>query len=1088
GALWGIVTDGFRLRLVRDNRTLTRPAWIEADLGHLFEDRDFASFSALWLLIHQSRFGQTGLVATDCPLERWRIDGEKQGQRALTGLRDGVREAIANLGQGFLDHPGNAALRDALRTGTLTTDDYYRELLRLVYRLIFVLTAEARDLLHPDGTPQDARDRYRDGYALARVRDRAARQSSHDRHADGWKGARIVLRALAEGEPALGLPALGGIFATDRCPHLDTADVANNRFHDAVYKLAWIRTNSGPMPVRWRDMGTEELGSVYEGLLELVPIIEDDHRTFRFASAGADAGNARKNSGSYYTPSSLVQVLLDQALDPVIDGTIARHPAGSAIPADEALLSLAICDPACGSGHFLLAAARRLAMRITTLRTGGATDANNYRDTLREVIRRCLYGVDLNPMAVELCQVALWLEGVTPGRPLTFLDHRIRCGNSLVGASPSVSWLETMNKGIPSEAFAASGTDTRELVRVLRQANRKAIADRARGVDASQLNMGLAAGAGASSFDHTQSEAAAQVRAIVDAPEATVDDVRQVARAYSDYLTGVGRPRREPFDAWTAAFFWPLAEVVTLKVPGPPTSRSFAYPEAVATSPKYDTEGQVEVVADLALRHRFFHWPVEFPEVFVRGGFDCVLGNPPWERIKLQEQEFFAARDADIASARNAAVRKTMIQRLPASNPSLWGAYAMAIADAEATSQFVRTSGRYVRTGTGDVNLYALFAEHARDLINPHGRAGVIVPTGIATDDTTKVFFGHLVESGSLATLFDFENMGIFESVHNSYKFCLMTLSGSPVARGDLAFFLHDVAELQGDTGRRFQLSPGDFALINPNTRTCPTFRTRADTDLTRAIYRRVPVLINEVTGDNPWGVRFMRMIDMANDSGLFRDTPGPGRVPVYEAKLFHQFTHRWATYTDGEATRDITSAELADPSVAIRPRYWVDKTHVDAKLDGRWDRQWLLVYRMMARSTDERTWMVSALPRVAVGHSASVCLLTGAPTADTCLFFANVNNVLTDYVMRLKAGGANLSYFVINQLPVLSPDAYDRADRAFIMPRVVELTYTAWDLQAFARDMGMAGAPFRWDEARRAVMRAELDAWYAMKYGLTRK
>lgn len=1090
GALWGIVTDGHRLRLVRDNRTLTRPAWIEADLGHLFDDRDFASFSALWLLIHQSRFGQAGLASTDCPLERWRIDGEKDGQRALTGLRDGVREAIAILGQGFLDHPGNVALRDALRTGTLTTDDYYRELLRLVYRLIFVLTAEARDVLHPDGTSQNVRDRYRDGYAMARVRDRAARRSSHDRHADGWKGARIVLRALAEGEPALGLPALGGIFATDRCPHLDTADVANHRFHDAVYKLAWIRTGTGPMPVRWRDMGTEELGSVYEGLLELVPLIEDDHRTFRFAGAGANAGNARKNSGSYYTPSSLVQVLLDQALDPVIDGTIARHPPGSAVPADEALLSLAICDPACGSGHFLLAAARRLAMRITTLRTGGATDANAYRDILREVIRRCLYGVDLNPMAVELCQVALWLEGVTPGRPLTFLDHRIRCGNSLVGASPSVSWLETMNKGIPNEAFDASGAATRELVRVLRQANRKAIADRARGVNGSQLNMGLGlglAGAGASSFAHTQGAVAAQVRAIVDAPEATVDDVRATARAYSDYLTGVGRPRREPFDAWTAAFFWPLAEVVTLKVPGPPTSRSFAYPEAGATSPRYDTEGQVEVVADLALRHRFFHWPVEFPEVFVRGGFDCVLGNPPWERIKLQEQEFFAARDADIANARNAAVRRTMIQRLSASNPSLWRAYAEAIADAESTSQFVRTSGRFVRTGTGDVNLYALFAEHARDLVNDHGRAGIIVPTGIATDDTTKVFFGHLVESGSLATLFDFENMGIFESVHNSYKFCLMTLSGAPVSRGDLAFFLHDVAELQGDTGRRFQLSPADFALINPNTKTCPTFRTRADADLTRAIYARVPVLINEATGANPWGVRFMAMFHMSNDSGLFRDAPGPGRVPLYEAKLFHQFTHRWATFTDGEATRDITPAELADPSFGIRPRYWVDKSHVDAKLDGRWDREWLLGFRDIAGATNERTCIAGVLPRTGVGNKAPL-LHPDTPAQSIPLLVGNLSALAFDYCVRQKVGGTSLNFFLVNQFPVLPPDRYDAADRAFIVPRVVELTYTAWDLQAFARDMGMDGAPFRWDEDRRAVIRAELDAWYAMKYGLTRK
>ncbi|NDJ15528.1 MAG: restriction endonuclease, partial [Acidobacteriia bacterium] len=417
----------------------------------------------------------------------------------------------------------------------------------------------------------------------------------------------------------------------------------------------------------------------------------------------------------------------------------------------------------------------------------------------------------------------------------------------------------------------------------------------------------------------------------------------------------------------------------------------------------------------------------------------------------------------------------------------------MASGEVISTAQFIKASGRYARTGLGRINLYALFAEHARDLINPQGRAGIIVPTGIATDDTTKVFFGHLVESSSLATLFDFENMGIFESVHKSYKFCLMTLSGSPVARGDLAFFLHDVAELQGDTGRRFQLSPEDFALINPNTRTCPTFRTRADADLTREMYRRVPVLINEVTGENPWGVRFMQgLFNMTSDSQLFRDNPGPGRVPLYEGKMFDFYNHRFASAVRNSANAQRQSQqqfsapdELGDPKFQVTPLYYVDNQVVNYKLDNK--SQYLLAFKDITSPTNERTFVCAILPRSGTGNKAP--LIFSEKHTDHCsLLTANLSSLVFDYSARQKIGGITMNFYLVKQFPVLPPDRYDAADRAFIVPRVVELTYTAWDVQAFARDMGMDGAPFRWDEGRRAVMRAELDAWYAMKYGLTRK
>jgi hypothetical protein len=291
-------------------------------------------------------------------------------------------------------------------------------------------------------------------------------------------------------------------------------------------------------------------------------------------------------------------------------------------------------------------------------------------------------------------------------------------------------------------------------------------------------------------------------------------------------------------------------------------------------------------------------------------------------------------------------------------------------------------------------------------------------------------------------------------------------------------------------------LSPEDFALINPNTRTCPTFRTRADADLTRQIYERVPVLVREprteengdvVAGANPWGVRFMLMFMMNTASHLFLTEPAPGLVPLYEAKLFHQFTHRWATYTDGGGTRDATPEELADPTFAVRPRYWVPKSEVEAKLSGTWDRGWVLAFRDIARATDERTCIAGVLPPFAIGHKAP--LLGSDQTAiDQGLLTANLNVLVHDFVVRHKVGGTNLGFFLVRQFPVLPPDRYNATDRAFITPRVVELTYTAWDLRAFAADMGMDGAPFRWDEARRAVMRAELDAVYARLYGLHRK
>jgi len=547
---------------------------------------------------------------------------------------------------------------------------------------------------------------------------------------------------------------------------------------------------------------------------------------------------------------------------------------------------------------------------------------------------------------------------------------------------------------------------------------------------------------------------------------------------------------------------------------------------------------------DLAAEARAFHWPLEFPDVMAAGGFDVVLGNPPWERVKLQEQEFFAAREPAIAEAPNAAARGGMIVALKDAPPgsrqrALYEEFESTKRLTEASSIFAREGGRFPLTGCGDVNTYALFAELFAELASSRGRAGVIVPTGIATDATTAPFFADLMGNKRLFGLHDFQTgQGFFDRIgHARFKFCLLTMGRpeSGLAAPNFSFFSRTSAEF--DDGRRhFNLDCASIKRINPNTLTAPVFRTEIDAELTSRIYARVPVLIDETKGPagNPWGLSFMRAFDMSNDSGLFRtarqlveagfvrertdwiaasgltprqaafdvaggrdtrgldlrggSTPRPDRyVPLYEAKMIHQFDHRWATY-DGSESRDAKDIEKADLGFEPTPRYWVPERALQARLRANgWERGWLMGWRDICRNTDERTVISSTIPRVAVGHTAPLFFVEQPARLAAC-FLANWNVLALDYVARQKVGGTHLTYGYLKQFPMLPPAAYDKDSQAFIIPLVLELTYTSHSMAPFARDLGHDGPPFAWDEERRALLRAELDAWYIRAYGLTRE
>ena len=943
-ALWGIVSNGAKLRLLRDNVSLTRPAYIEADLELIFTEELYSDFAALWLIAHASRLQPVDENPARCIMESWRAEAHETGERIREELRDGVTDCLRRFGIGFLQHPANGNLRNALENGTLSPERYFQQLLRLVYRLLFLFTAEERNLLHAPDATDEQRAVFSEGYALSRSRDRVLRRRHYDRNQDLWQGLQISFRALATGVEDLGLPALDGLFRADQCPDLDRAAITNEDLLEGVRTIAYFRAERNLARINYRDMDTEELGSVYESLLELRPVINPNvfPWTFAFISDGGDEkvkGSARKLTGSYYTPPSLVSELIKSTLEPVIANAVESNPQDPRT----AILKLKVLDPACGSGHFLLAAARRLAQEIVRVESSGSDSEEAARQrALREVVRHCIYGVDRNPLAVELCKAALWMETVEPGKPLTFLDSHIIQGDSLVGVIDP----EIIANGIPTDAYKPLTGDDKSICQSLKKSNRQP----------EQRDL----------FDENAVLEVAVSSVDLDSmPEETLDDIERKRSAWESAQQDDARALEKlRADLFVGAFFAPKKSDTHAFVPrtGDIHSLSGGMPRRAEVE---------DFVDNLANRHYFLHWHLAFAEVMSDGGFDAVLGNPPWERIKLSEQEFFASHSQEIASAPTKAARDRLIQQLNRNDASsaektLHHDFLIAKREAEAISQFVRTGGRFPLTGVGDVNTYAVFAELFLQLLNPRGSAGLIVPTGIAVDHSTKAFFKHLVSQKRLVSLFDFENReAVFSGVHRSYKFCLLTLGGKDysVSEAEFAFFLHQAEQLK-ERERRFTLSAEDFSLFNPNTRTCPIFRTRRDMEIARKMYQRAGVFWKEANEaeeeENPWGVKFSTMFHMSNDSGFFRTRleleeegwklegndfiHGDDRyVPLYEAKLFHQYDHRFATFKgvsdldikEGKGkTQPMTAAEKSDPQSVSLPRYWVAEEEMEKRLD----------------------------------------------------------------------------------------------------------------------------------------------------------
>ena len=1137
---WGVLTNGARWRLYYQGARSVSEQFFEVDLAALLDlpghnDGLFALTETErrhWLKVFALVFRREAFLpgAADGRTfhQRAIAEGRFYEERVAASLSDQVfGQVFPELSRAIAAAEPNAPLPEVREAALL-----------LLYRLLFILYAEDRDLL-------PVRDERYDDYALRdKVRgDVGRRKDQGDTFAETlstyWSAIDGLCRAIDQGEVSIGLPPYnGGLFDRKRAPLLDRIRLGDRVMADVIDALSFEQGPAGRRYINYRDLGVRQLGSIYERLLE--------HELAPDGDGVAVRPNifARKASGSYYTPDDLVGLIVEETIGPLVQArTDAFEAEAGRMPADgpareqavahlaehdpaEAILALKVCDPAMGSGHFLvslvdyladgviaaMAEAEALAVgyvsplvgRIQAIRDrilANAEDRNWAidRDRLddrhivrRMVLKRCVYGVDKNPMAVELAKVALWLHTFTVGAPLSFLDHHLRCGDSLFGA-----WARS---GIDK---AASYGGPLLLHDSVRQAELSALEMRT----IEELTDAEIAEA------HRSAETFAQV----EEATAPLDAVLSLVHAI-DWLEVKDRDGRTALQS----FFGGLL--------GDPIEIALGRAEVAAERPEsaHLTE-LLQEARRLVDEERFLNWQAAFPGVWTNwqsvrpeGGFDAVIGNPPWDRIKLQQVEWFATRRREIALAPRAADRKRMIAALERDGDPLARDYAVASDRATTAARMARRLGDYPLLSGGDTNLNSLFVERASTIAKPDGMVGLLVPSGIATELASQKFFEQLMMKGSVRCVFDFFNKRengelFFSDVYYRFKFCAIVFSpgGRSFSNTRFATFVRNVEHLKHEDST-IEISLEHIRKVNPNSHTTPVYRWRRDPELSVAIYSRLPVLVDRSSGEEvkAWPVKYLRMFDMANDSQLFRTRseleeqegayhiggnrfsgPAGEWVPLYEGKMVQAFDHRAASIViaeknlyrrgQGHAT-DISEHEA--PDFLPKPRYYVLRKE---------DMSVQIALKDVTSTTNARSVIACLLPPYAAGHTLPI-LSMDIEAGAKAILCANLNSVVCDFVARTKILSNHASWYILEQLPVVPPDRYEnvrfgpKTAGEIVREAVLELTYTAHDMAPFARDMGHvddngdALRPFVWDEGRRLHLRAKLDAVFFHLYGVT--
>lgn len=1141
---WGILTNGTKWRLYWAGARSVSEEFLEIDLGRVLglDEGDLFADDATrdhWLRVFGALFCRDAFIKTGIDNrsfhERARAEAAYYEERVAASLSKLVFDSVfPSLATAIAKAAPDAPLQD-VRDASLV----------LLYRLLFLLYAEDRDLL-PVGEK-----RY-DDYALRNQRLEIGRRTSENdvfsSTADKiWSHVASLARIIDKGEADVGIPPYnGGLFAGDGTPLLDTIRIPDSVMAPALDALSYERSNGEKRYINYRDLSVQQLGSIYERLLEF-ELIRDKAGVLNVRPNLF----ARKNSGSYYTPDELVGLILDETLEPLIAERLEafrvalaklkpkdaedyqRAELADADPAN-AILALRVCDPAMGSGHFLVslvdtladhvldamaeAAAlggdlqytSPLAAKIEEIRRVILKNAREKNWTIDEaqlddrhiirrmVLKRCVYGVDKNPMAVELAKVALWLHTFTVGAPLSFIDHHLHAGDSLFGL-----WV----RDAIDKASALGG----ELLYIdaLRNAQRSA-------------------------------EAMKTIEALTDVE---IAEAHRSAAMYQDVELMTGE--LDGFVSFIHALDWLDLKakedkaLVRLWLDGRfgdpiPISRGKKAPEGGKAKPE-EVERFTEIwnsARALIGEERFLNWQISFPGVWDNwaskgreGGFDAVVGNPPWDRFEFEELPWFAARDAAIATEPLKSKRKAMIGALKNSNPSLLAEFNAAQARQTAAAKIVRNGRTYSELNSGKLNIYKIFVERALTLVKPDGMVGLLTPIGIGTDHNVAGFLQKITDADRLKAFVAFENKRrwLFADVHAEDQPTIFCVGGLERTFPKFAYGvkLHRLPT-DPDAPKPVALAKETLAKVNPTTGTMPIFRSMTDLLIVAKIYESSPVLI-EGTGRTEvptWPIKYRQMINMTSRSGGFRtaqmlaeqegawpsvnggfDSPAGKWLRLFEGKMVSIFNHRYAgvqNRSNSVSGQGLTihsrDDQLTDPAFLPVPRYWILES------DAAPDFPYAIGFNDVCNTNNARSVLSAIVPSGAYGNTLPLLSWTTPDLKDMALLQANLASIPTDYVARQKIQSRHLNKYILAQLPVIPPDAYGRkfgpkTAAEIVREAVLELTYTAHDMAPFARDMGYVDGkgpnagnvlpPFAWDEARRLTLRAKLDALYFILYGV---
>jgi hypothetical protein len=902
GSQWAIISNGQSLRIADCTRTWSR-AGVEFDFERLLAGP--RGPAALWALASAAALSGAGPGSL-----RSRVnDSDAHALRVCRSLSDGVLSSLPVLAGALVSPRSRRAVHATALDQSLT----------LVYRVLFLLFAEARALV------PIWHQVYRDAYTIGALTQRATEPSARGL----WTGLQAISRLAHSGCKAGNLEVTafnGRLFSPRHAPLMEQRRVPDAVVRDLLLSLATQATPHGRRRISYHDLGVEQLGSVYERVLEYEPAARSS------TAALARTSTRRKSTGSFYTPRALTEFLVRRTLSPLVDGRSADQ-----------ILSLRVLDPAMGSGAFLVAACRFLSecCEQAMVRDGQWVDADitlASRATIRRnVAERCLYGVDRNPTAVQLARLSLWLTTLAADRPLTFLDHHLASGNSLIGAR-----LLDLSRPLASRRPARAAATLPLLGGLIAD-------DLARHVLPARFRIAMQ-------------------------PSDSLDVVKGKERA----LAAIARPGgsiakwTSAADAWCAARLWNDGPAPSSGVVSEWIAASLGLATTMPDRRLRESLARARAVAD---GHAVFHWELSFPEVFLDdqghpdagGGFDAVIGNPPWDMLR-----------ADTGSSTQRSDERSTTAAL---------------------MRFCRSSQIYRHQGAGHPNSYQLFLERALQLTRPGGRVGLVLPSGIATDHGSAALRRHLFDRTAIDTWLGFDNRARIFPIHRSMRFVVLSASNAGCTE-TLRFRcgLTDAQSLDRETDTPpLAIARSRLEAWSPEHLTIPEISSATSLGIIASIAERVPSL----SDPSGWQVRFGRELNATDDRPHFLQRAGARQplLPVVEGKQVTPFHVDLERSASGVAIE--TAKRLIDPSASFER-----------------DR---IAYRDVAGATNKLTLIAAMLPRGTISTHTLFCLKTALGERSQWCLLALMNSFVANYLVRLQVT-THVTTSLVARLPVPRP------------------------------------------------------------------